>query len=148
MKRITFLAASILFLMACNNEIETGLNFPEIPDNPDTRITLKLSDAQIFTYSTATASECYIDSLWVLRFQGNTLMESVLIPGDRIARNGQATQMLPQLPFELKNGDKIILLANTGVKTLPTGLTATNINEKFPMRMAQLDNISYYSEGE
>ncbi|MDR2145324.1 MAG: hypothetical protein LBE91_02550, partial [Tannerella sp.] len=39
-------------------------------------------------------------------------------------------------------------LANTGVKTLPTGLTATNINEKFPMRMAQLDNISYYSEGE
>ncbi|MDR2234102.1 MAG: hypothetical protein LBE56_13400 [Tannerella sp.] len=145
MKRITFLIASVLLLMACNNEIDTDLNLPEIPDS---QITLKLPDAQVFTYSTATVSECTIDEIWVLEFNGNTLDTAVLINGANIAYNGQATQMLPQLPFEVENGHKIILIANSGRTTFPAGIDTTTINTFFPLSASSPNVRDYYLEGE
>ncbi|MDR2146697.1 MAG: hypothetical protein LBE91_09605 [Tannerella sp.] len=142
MKRIIFLMASVLCVTACNNEIDTDLN---IPKDSDVRITLKIPDAQVFTYSTATERECYIFDLWILEFDSNTLDTAVLIDGADIAYNGQATQMLPQLPFEVENGHKIILLANTHITTLPPGIiTPGNINTMFSSGA----NVgSYFPEG-
>jgi hypothetical protein len=138
MKRIAFLVASVLLLTACNNEVNN------IDDVDGAQITLNMPDAKVFTYSTATESECVIDKLWVLEFNGNTLVNSQLIDGSNIFKNGQAMQLLPQLSFKPTNGNKIIFVANSDVTSLPvpTGVTPATINTGFPVTKP------YYIEGE
>jgi hypothetical protein len=107
MKKISFLMAGALCLMSCNNE--TNIPDPET-DSDEGRITLELADATVMTYSTADKSECTIDRLWVLEFNGEDLVHDTLILGAQIQGNGTATQMLPQLPFKPTNGNRIVIL--------------------------------------
>ena len=146
MKRITFLISSLLLLVACNNEVEQNFNIPETDAQ---QIKLNLPDAAILTYSTATPDECQIDNLWVLEFNtGGTLVNNTLILGANIVNKGHATQMLPPLPFKPANGNTIVLLANTGVTSLPAGVTYANINASFPLGLGSPHPVGYYVEGE
>jgi hypothetical protein len=136
---MTLLLSGILYFTACNNEIE-----PEINIIPEGRIMLNLPEANVLTYSTATPSECYIDSLWVLEFNGTAYVHDTVIPGAGIANNGQATQMLPQIRFA-PTTNRIILLANFGMHNLATirgSVSPTNINALLPLTKP------YYVEGD
>ncbi|MDR0394620.1 MAG: hypothetical protein LBH77_05630, partial [Tannerella sp.] len=67
MKRITLFIFGILCFTACNNEIDLGID-PE-RENPQDQQKLELfiPDAErVNLYSTATASECMIDTVWVI----------------------------------------------------------------------------------
>ncbi|MDR3267963.1 MAG: hypothetical protein LBT83_02705 [Tannerella sp.] len=134
MKRITFLIACALCLLSCNNE--TDISGPET-DSEEGRITLKLTDATVLTYSTADADECKINYLWVLEFNGEALVNDTLIYGDQILGNGAATQLLPQLPFKPANGNRIVLIANSDAMTFPhpnrSLIQYSNINTYFPL---------------
>jgi hypothetical protein len=146
MKRIALLIAtmaSIILLMACSNEIDDFDN--KIEDN---RIILNMSDAVVQTYSDAIPSECMIDKLWVLEFNGSgALVNDTLINGSAILGNGTARQLLPQLPFKPANGNKVVLIANTDAKTFPhpdkASITYSKINTYFT-----LDIDDYFIVGE
>ncbi|MDR0836132.1 MAG: hypothetical protein LBN11_06095 [Tannerella sp.] len=145
MKRITCLIASILCLASCNNENEFNDVDNTIEDN---RITLNMPDAVVQTYSSATSSECTIDNLWVLEFNSsNALVHDTLILGANILGNGAPQQMLPQLPFKLTDGNKVVLIANSDATTFPhpnkASITYSNINTYFPLAAK-----NYYSGGE
>ncbi|MDR3250103.1 MAG: hypothetical protein LBT42_00350, partial [Tannerella sp.] len=97
-------------------------------------------------YSTATESECTVDSVWVLVFNGTNLIHSEIIGGSKILNNGQATQLLPQLSsFTPASGDRIICIANSdaGSTTNLSGLTPDNINQYF-----KLEKHQFYSGDE
>ena len=141
MKRITFFILSILCLTACNNELEKI----EQPDAAP-QIELILPDAEtVNVYSTATVSECRIETLWVIVFNGNTKLWAEKIEVGKITKNGQAAQLLPQLKSN-PEGYTVVCIANMDALTLPTdtaSLTPTNINSYF-----RLQAKSSYSGGD
>jgi hypothetical protein len=137
MKRITFLIASALCLLSCNNK--TDILEPEV-DSEEGRITLNLPDATVQTYSSATASECKIDLLWVIEFNsaGNRVNDT-LISQNQILGNGSTTQLLPQLPFTPTDGNKIVFIANSDEWRWPhpnrSNLKYSNINADFQLKI-------------
>ncbi|MDR1724369.1 MAG: hypothetical protein LBR84_10590 [Tannerella sp.] len=142
MKRITFWIISILCFTACNNELS------DIEVEPaEKQIELIMPEVQqVNVYSTATESECFIDNLWVLEFNpaGTTLLNDTLINGANILRNGQAIQLMPQLPFKPTTGNKICLIANSDFTgTVPSGLTYSGIDTQFT-----LNSKDYYRGGD
>ena len=140
MKRITFFILSILCFTACNNEgIET-----EKPQTPEPQIQLIFPDAkEVNVYSTATESECKIADLWVLEFtSGGALVNNKFITVGDIVKNGQAAQLLPQLPFKPANSNRVVCIANSGITNI-AGLNYGNINTIFP-----LTSNRYYSGGD
>ena len=146
MKRITLFIFSIFCFMACDNEIAPGID----PQEETQELKLFMPDAEkINVYSTATVSECMIDKIWVLEFNsaGTSLVHTALIDGSDIVGNGQAIQLLPQLPFKLTNGNQIVCIANSDAQTYPhpdsASITLTNINTYFPLM-----NNGYYDGGE
>jgi hypothetical protein len=130
MKRIVFLIISVLCLTACNNEVYFVA--PEI-DSEEGQITLYLPDATVQTYSAATTSECYIDSLLVIEFDQGTgnLVNDTLIKGANILWNGSNIQLLPQLPFEPTEHNTIVIIANYGTITYPSTLNYSTIDDYF-----------------
>lgn len=146
MKRITFFIFSILCFTACDNEIidkpdDSGNNNPKT----GSQIELRMPDAEkVNVYSTATKYECTIDNLWVLLFKADneTLDTLEFINVSNIVNNGLASQLLPQLSFTPENGRKIVCIANTDIttNTPPTGITYSNINDKFTL----MANNYYY----
>ncbi|MDR1224857.1 MAG: hypothetical protein LBL07_18565 [Tannerella sp.] len=139
MKRITLFLFGILCFTACNNEIGPE---PRI-DTEARQIELRIPDAQVSVYSTATVSECTIDTLWVLVFNGNTKRWVEKIAGNDIVNNGQATQLLPQLSNKLENGNTIICIANVAPNPDTTNITPANINTCFKTR-----SNTHYSGGD
>jgi hypothetical protein len=144
MKRITFLIASILCLISCNNEADF---FGPEANIEESRIALNLPDARVQTYSTATPNECMIDNLWVLEFNGANLVNDTLISGTQIVGNGSSVQLLPQLPFKPTNGNRIVIIANSDATTFPhpnrSAIQLSNINTYFPLMLN-----GYYFGGE
>jgi hypothetical protein len=137
MKRITFLTASVLLLISCNNVVY-DFNNEEGGRKEGFQIKLNMPDATVVTYSSATENECYIDSLWVLEFTpSEALVNDTLIPGANILNNGKSTQLLPQLPFKPTNGNRIVCIANSDAKTRPhpnrSSINHSNINTYFPL---------------
>ena len=141
MKRITFFVLSIICLTACNNELEK-IEQPEVAP----QIELILPDVEkVDVYSTATVSECKIQSLWVIVFNGNTKLWAEEIIVSNITKNGQDAQLLPQLKSN-PEGYTVVCIANMDALTLPTdtaSLTPTNINSYF-----RLQAKSSYSGGD
>ncbi|MDR1155775.1 MAG: hypothetical protein LBL04_13800, partial [Bacteroidales bacterium] len=132
MKRITFYLIGILYIAACNHEviIHPGQE-KDHAEGPS--IELRMPDAtKVSVYSSATGSEHVIDSIWVLEFRSDGTLENLepdgvtagkehaeLIAGSRIINNGNATQLLPQLSFKPKSGNRIVCIANSDAKTSP-----------------------------
>jgi hypothetical protein len=159
MKGITLWIFSIAFLTACTSEFaDINRDFEEpTPEAPDASkcITLVFPDADevsLGTYSPATSSECYIDSVWVLEFNtSGALINDTLIKAANIYQNGYQTQLLPQLPFEVADGNRLVLVANTyGITSLPTGLIYGNLDSKFELRYKMSynggDHLPMYGE--
>ena len=115
MRRIAFFLASLYCLAACDNAVLEGLEPDIIPNEPKSQIELRMPDVErVNVYSTATASENMIDTVWVLVYNntGTTKKWVGKIEGKDIVRNGTASQILPQLGFDPDPGDNIICLAN------------------------------------
>jgi len=142
MKRITILLLSFLSLTACTNDVLNVVPDDE-PQKEVQQLKLFMPDAdEVNVYSTATVSECYIDKLWVLVFNGTTLRYDTLFNGSSLINNGQATQLVPQLKDTIRMNERVVCIANSGITTLPTGLLYSNVNEKFPLTK------SYYKGGD
>ena len=144
MKRITFFILSIFCITACNNDVDM-----EKPEPPTQQIQLIMPAAKVSVYSTATVSECKIETMWVIAFQGGSTGPKLWVEKidvSRITNNGQATQLVPQLLHKPDINDFIVCIANVDALTLPadtTGLTYANINTKF-----RLNTKHFYSGGE
>ena len=135
MKRITFFILSIFCITSCNNEA-----LIDNPDNSGGRIELRMPDASVVNvYSTATVSECRIDNIWVIEFDATGTMVSdhyqLIDDPSLIVRNGQATQLLPQLDFKPTTGNTIVCIANSDKisGTLPANFSKTDKNTTFPI---------------
>ena len=143
MKRITFFILSILCFTACNNEVE--INNP-LESSP--QIELIMPDAEeVGVYSTATESECKIENLWVCAFNPTTKQKKWVEKIDitKIAKNGQASQLLPQLSEFHKPaiGDSVICIANVDPNPDTANVTLNNINDIFKLAVND-----YYFGGE
>ena len=142
MKRITFFILSIFCLTACNNELEK-IEQPELV--PQIELIIP-AEEKVEVYSEANESECRIQTLWVVVFDGNTKRWAESIDVSKIAKNGQAAQLLPQLKHMPSSGNTVICIANMDALTLPTdtlSLTPSNINTYF-----RLQSKSFYSGGD
>jgi len=142
MKRIAFFLLTFYCITACNNEIMEG---PDIPSNgTKPQIELILPDAEkVNVYSTATTEENYIDSIWVIAFNGpstSATKQWVEKITTGIARNGHASQLLPQLKNTPVDGWRIICIANVDPNPDTISVTPTNINSCFKI----VDNGYYY----
>lgn len=140
MKQIVFFIASIFCLTACNNDVEIN---PQEPENGG-QIQLVMPEAEkVNVYSVATANECVIDSIWVLAFEGNTIKGAEFIHGNKIVRNGEAAQLLPQLSIKIENGYRVICIANSDTKSsfdpIAANVTPSTINTYF-----KLEQNGYY----
>jgi hypothetical protein len=130
MKRITLFLVSILCYTACNNEIVIPVEPQET--QPRQPLELFMPDADMVSvYSTATVSECMIDTVWVLVFNGNTKRWVEKIGRSAVMNNGQATQLLPQLKHKIENGNTVICVANVAPNPDTTSVTPNNINTCF-----------------
>jgi hypothetical protein len=144
MKRITVLIASALCLIACNNEVNFVV--PEI-ETEKGQITLYLPDATMHTYSAADVNECIIERLWIVEFNsaGNRVNDTLLYLNS-ILGNGSNVQLLPQLPFEPKEGNTVVFIANSDVWQWPhpnrSSINYSNINTYFPLLL----QVFYYGE--
>ena len=142
MKRITFFILSIFCLTACNNDLEK-LDQPEVTP----QIELIMPDAErVSVYSTATVNECRIETMWVIVFDGNTKLWAEEIAVSNITKNGQASQLLPQLKHKPVNNNTIVCIANMDALNLPADtatLTPSNINSFF-----RLQTKKFYSGGD
>jgi hypothetical protein len=142
MERITLFIMSVLFVVSCNNESVVNRTVPE------ERQSIKLEIpgiSEVSVYSTASTSECRIDSIWVLEFStSGTLVNSQLVEGTDIYYNGQASQFLPELSFKPVTGNRIICVANSEFKgsTVSSSLTLSGIDAQFPITK------QYYLGGE
>ena len=148
MKRIAFIVGIIYCFTACNIEIVDG---PEIPkDEATPQIELILPDAEmVHLYSTATPNENYIDSIWVIAFNGPTSTATkqwVEKIDTLIARNGYASQLLPQLAHEpnpktqWEAGNwRFVCIANVNSVDTAGVVYPTDINARF-----RLDEQRFY----
>ena len=134
MKRITWFIIIILCIAACKDAMV-------IPSDTEQKrmpsIELRIASDSIVTYSTATANECWINKLWVLEFNGNTLENMQLIDGADIFHNGSAVQILPQLDVMPQDGNTIVCIANSDAVTDPhpnmSSINRSNLNTYFPI---------------
>ena len=155
MRKITYFLICFCGLMACSNENMDGR---EIIPNVTPQIQLLFPPEEVVNvYSTATEYENTISNLWVLLFKadGETLDTLEFINVARIVKNGHATQLLPQLSFTPADGRKIVCIANSDINTvsaLPTGITFSNINQKFTAKKnnyfhgGDTDHLPMYGE--
>jgi hypothetical protein len=141
MKKTALLIPIMLCCAACNNEID----LPQEIEEAGRQIELFVHDADVVSvYSTATMSECMIDTVWVLVFDKDSAKRWVeKIGRSRIMNNGQATQLLPQLKHKLDNGDIVICIANVASNPDTAAVTPSTINACFPMSFR-----SYYLGGD
>jgi hypothetical protein len=144
MKKLAFLMISMLFCVACNNDIDV----PEKAEDAGQQLELFIPDAsKVSVYSTATVSECMIDTMYVLVFNADSSKRFVeKIGRDQIINNGQATQLLPQLKQTINNGDIVICIANVGSNPDTTSVTPSTINACFPIKSKS--PMSHYRGGE
>lgn len=134
MNRIAFFIAiaSILCFTACDDNAD-------YIDKPETvaQIKLVIPDAEkVSVYSTATESECMIESIWVIEFDKTSKLavNSQKIDGNDIARNGQAAQLLPQLSFNPTIGNLVVCIANSSrLAPVSVGYNYNNINDQNSM---------------
>jgi hypothetical protein len=132
MKKVILFTTVILCCAACNNEIAP----PAEPEEAPQQIELSIPGAEeVSVYSAATVSECMIDTLWVVVFDGTTQAKrwAEMIVGSRIINNGQATQLLPQLKHKINNGDRVICMANVHNRDT-TNVTPDNIDDCFSIK--------------
>ncbi len=100
----------------------------------ENHIQLFIPDAEeVVVYSSGTESENRIEDCFVVVFNsGGSYKEAEKIDVSKIAQNGTASPILPQLSFDLALNDKIYVICNTGLTTLPTGISSeSDINTKF-----------------
>ena len=133
MKRVAFLIVGIFCLTSCNNEVMIDPDIP--PENTTPQIELFMPDTEtVHVYSTATTNENTIDTVWVLAFNSGGLKQWVeKIPGTRIARNGYASQLLPQLTHEPQLGWTIVCIANVDPNPDTMSVTHSTINNCFKL---------------
>ena len=142
MKRITFFILSIFCLTACNNDLDK-IDQPEVAP----QIELIMPDAEkVSVYSTATVSECNIETMWVIVFNGagpsRRWAEKITVGS--IAKNGQAAQLLPQLNHTPTFGDKVVCIANVN----PTDTSSLNYNNINTIFTLNAPTKKYYSGGD
>ncbi len=134
MKRIAFFLVSIYCLSACNNEM---IGPDNLTDEKNSQIELIMPDVEdVHLYSTASFNENYIDSLWVIVFDGASSTANKKwvekIKGSDIIRNGYASQLLPQLKHIPLIDWRIVCIANVDATTTDTtNVTPTTINNYF-----------------
>lgn len=130
MKRIAFFIATILCFTACNNDADIE-KAPEAAP----QITLTMPDAEkVSVYSTASESECMIDTIWVVAFDGTTKKWVEKISGDKIVKNGQATQLMPQLSKDVQDGWTLICIANVDPGVDTSAITTPSLlNNQFKL---------------
>jgi hypothetical protein len=127
---------SVYFVFSCSDRIENISVAEENGEKEGSRIELFIpGEKEVQVYSTATASENRIEKCFVVTFRSDgvsfKLQDSVMVDVSRIVKNGEASALLPQLPFKIENGDKVYVMCNTGPDAIPNGITENNINEKF-----------------
>lgn len=132
----------IFCLIACNNEVEPRINNEDPKDQQKLELYMPAAE-KVNVYSTANISECMIDTVWVLVFNGNTKRWVEKIGRSSIQNNGQATQLLPQLSQPIQNGNTIICIANVDSNPDTTNVTPNNINSCF-----KISAEAYYSGGD
>ena len=133
MKSNVFVYACLLcvstLVVCCSNE-----RFDTEDNHEKKRIELFIPDAQdIQLYSTATTMENYIRDCYVVIFEGSGVYKNAeKVDVSKIAKNGSAVVLLPQTSFDLDLEDKIYVVCNTGLTTLPVGIhTESDMNDKF-----------------
>ena len=112
------------------------MNEPDLPpENTMPQIELFMPDTEtVHLYSTATASENTIDTVWVLAFNSGGAKQWVeKIPGTLITRNGYASQLLPQLNNEPQLGWTIVCIANVDPNPDTASVTHSTINDCFKL---------------
>ena len=127
MKRIAFFLLIIFSITACNNEIENNKPLELSP-----QIELIMPDAEeVGVYSTATESECKIETLWVFAFRGSSRAWAEKINVGNIVKNGQAAQLLPQLSEFHKPaiGDLVVCIANVALANDSDTLSISGPND-------------------
>lgn len=139
MKRIAFLLSCLLCLIACSDELVHEL--PVTGTRPQIELRMQNTET-VHVYSAATENECVIDSIWVLVFDSSTkaLKTAEHIGGDKIAGNGYAVQLMPQLSITMEVGDSVVCIANTDPNPDTANVKLNTINACF--RLA--DNEYYY----
>ena len=113
--------------------------------NENNRLRLWIPEAKdVQVYSTATPNENRIEDCFVVVFTNSGVYKNgEKIDISRITGNGMASSLLPQLSFNLVNGDRIYVICNTGLTSLPVGITAeSDIDVMFKPAK------DYYWEGE
>jgi hypothetical protein len=125
-----WIAVSLLSIIftGCSDEAD---NFIEI--DFDDRIQLFIPDAEeIQVYSTATESENLIEDCFVVTFSdGGAFKNAEKIDVSKIVKN-HAVALLPQLSFKIEMGDKVYVICNTGMATLPGGINQeSDLDDKF-----------------
>ena len=130
MKKVFLLAAfcAILFI-GCTEEHSNLLTSPE-----NNQITLIIPDAEeVNVYSTATMNENRIEDCFVIVFDNlGVYKDSENVDVSKIAKNGSAAQLLPQLSIEINTSDIVYVICNTGLSAIPSGIsTESDLNAKF-----------------
>jgi hypothetical protein len=136
MNRITLILFSIYCFISCNNEIISGIHSGgegEGEGNPSQLQLFIPAAERVNLYSTATESECMIDTVWVLVFDGQTKRWVEKIGRSEILNRGQATQLLPQLSHKLENGNTVICIANVAPNPDTANVTLATINTCFQL---------------
>jgi hypothetical protein len=113
------------------------VDLSEKKPEPKPQIELRISDAeQVKLYSVAEGNECLIDSIWVLVFDSSTgnLKAAEHIGGDKIVKNGQATQLMPQLTIDVETGDRVVCIANTDPNPDTATVKLNTINSCFALK--------------
>ncbi|MDR0743059.1 MAG: hypothetical protein LBF05_01700, partial [Tannerella sp.] len=137
MKRIRFTVYWLCIVFAgCSDDADKSIEF-------DDHIRLFISDAEeVQVYSTAAESENHIEDCFVVTFRNGVYENAEMIDVSAVIKNG-AVALLPQLSFKIKMGDKVYVVCNTGMSTLPGG-----INTESDMDVEFRPAKDYYFGGE
>jgi hypothetical protein len=130
----------VYFVFSCSDSYE---NIPVQGEGSQIQLFIP-GASEVQVYSTATARENYIEDCFVVVFRGGSYYMTEKIDVSDIIANGEASALLPQLTtFKIEDGDRVYVICNTGLATVPAGITAeSDINGKFPPAKA------YYFSGE
>lgn len=143
MKRrfIYILLIVVVALSACNDDY-----FDDEMSCEDgyTYINFQINDpVDIETRSIASSNERNISDAYLLVFnKDNTYKEGKRIVN--ITGNG-ALEGSFKVEIRILKEDKVVMLANTGIAIIPTGITLENINEKFPSTSWNINQGTTYS---
>lgn len=119
------LSAFLLLVSCADDEL-----VPSYPQNNASNIALVIeSPGLVVTRSAASNNECMIEDAYALIFDGNTgtyKSGTKIDVSTSLSGTNGATERTLSLKLGILNGDKLVILANTGVSTLPAFTAGTS----------------------